>query len=308
MKKCVVIPAYKVFRQIAAVIRGIPPSIDHIIVVDDACPEASGTAASKSGDKRVIVLNHGRNTGVGGAVVTGYKKGLELGCDIMVKIDGDGQMDPSNIDQLLMPIIDGKADYTKGNRFRDFHTLPKMPKLRLFGNSCLSFLLKIASGYWDIMDPTNGFTAAQRIVFEEINLDKLSKGYFFESDMLISLNIANAVVKDVAFPTEYGTENSSLKIWKVLLKFPFKILKGFLKRIFFKYFIYDFNMASVYIVLGIPLFTFGCCWGVYEWAQSSLTGIIRSPGTIMIIALPIIISFQMLTQAISIDIQNTPKK
>jgi hypothetical protein len=276
--------------------------------VDDSCPHSSGEIAEKIGDKRLTVIYHEKNLGVGGAIVSGYKKALELGCDIMIKLDGDGQMDPSNIPELIAPILNNRADYTKGNRFRDFHALPKMPKLRLLGNSCLSFFLKLASGYWDIMDPTNGFTAAHKKVFEEINLDNLSKAYFFESDMLINLNIANAVVKDVSFPTKYGDENSSLKIWKILINFPFKIVKGFIKRVFLKYFIYDFNMASVYILLGTPLFAFGILFGLFEWVQSSLTGLLRSPGTIMLIALPIIISFQMLLQAVNIDINSVPKK
>jgi hypothetical protein len=183
-----------------------------------------------------------------------------------------------------------------------------MPKIRLFGNSGLSFLIKLSSGYWNIMDPTNGYTAIHRRVLEKLNLDKLSKRYFFESDMLINLNIINAVVEDIDIPAKYGHEKSSLNVTKILYQFPPKLLKGLVKRFFLKYLLYDFNMASVYVIVGLPMFTFSVLFGIIEWIDSVITGNPRSAGTIMLSALPIIISFQMLLQAISIDINAIPKK
>ncbi len=193
MKIGVVIPAYKVAKQICVVIQSLPSIVEHIIVVDDKCPYFSGKEAQKLSDRRIEVLYHKQNTGVGGAVVTGYKKAMELGCDIVIKIDGDGQMNPSYIDKLILPLLKDEADYSKGNRFMNSNVLKNMPKIRLFGNSALSFLMKITSGYWNVMDPTNGYTAIRREVLEEIELNKISKRYFFESDMLIHLNIINAV-------------------------------------------------------------------------------------------------------------------
>jgi dolichol-phosphate mannosyltransferase len=307
-KIAVVIPAYEVVDHIQQVISSIPADIDFIIVVDDKCPLGSGKKAEELNREDIIVLYHQRNEGVGGAVITGYKKALELGCDIVVKIDGDGQMDPMRIREIIRPLIEDKADYAKGNRFRDFKRLKSMPKVRLFGNSILSFLVKVTSGYWNIMDPTNGFTAIRCEVLSELNMDKLSKRFFFESDMLINLNVANAVVADIPMPAQYGEERSSLKISRVLFQFPPRLLKGFIKRIFLKYFVYDFNMASMYTLLGVPIFLFGLCFGVSEWIDSMITGEPRSAGTIMLAALPIIVSFQMLLQAINIDIISTPKK
>jgi glycosyltransferase involved in cell wall biosynthesis len=308
MKKAVIIPAYKVSKQIVSVILGIPESIDHIIVIDDKCPENSGKKAEEMGDRRVIVVYHEKNLGVGGATITGYQKAMELGAEIMVKMDGDGQMDSSYIDSLIAPIVSKQADYAKGNRFGDLVTIKSMPPIRLFGNSLLSFFVKFASGYWNIMDPTNGFTALHRNVLSDLNLNRISKGYFFEISMLINMNCLNIVVSDVSIPARYGEENSSLKIWKAMIEFPFKLFRGFVRRIFFKYYIYDFNMASVYMLLGLPMFIFGVILGINEWIMSILTGVIRSPGTIMLTALPIIISFQMLLQAINIDINSTPRK
>lgn len=308
MRIAAVIPAYRVVNQIKDVISSLPDNIGHIIVVDDKCPDFSGKESQKINDDRVVVLYHDENKGVGGAVVTGYKKAVELDCDIIVKIDGDGQMDTSYIDRLIAPLINNEADYTKGNRFMDFYALRTMPKIRLFGNSILSFLLKIASGYWNIIDPTNGYTAIHRRALDKLNLDRLSRGYFFESDMLINLGIINAVVKDIDIPAKYGDEDSSLNIVKIALQFPQKLIKGFIKRLFLKYFIYDFNMASVYILVGLPMFVFGIFFGIVEWLDSIINGTVKTAGTIMLVALPIIVSFQMLLQAINIDINSIPRK
>lgn len=307
-KIAVVIPAFKVVDTIKEVIYSIPDTVDYIIVVDDRCPDFSGREAEKSNRKDLIVIYHERNEGVGGAMITGYKKALEFGCEIVIKIDGDGQMDPKYMGKLIEPLIQDNADYTKGNRFQDFKALERMPRIRIFGNSALSFMIKVASGYWNIMDPTNGYTAIHRRVLEKLDLPKISKGYFFESDLLICLNIIDAVVKDIRMPAKYAQEKSSLNIEKTVFQFPPKLLKGLAKRVFLKYFIYDFNMASVYILLGLPVFLASVFWGIVEWIDSFVSGVPRTAGTIMLVALPIILSFQMLLQAINIDIYSIPKK
>lgn len=308
VKTAVVIPAYNVANSLHSVILSVPDTIDYIIVVDDKCPHSSGKQVEHMGIKNLFVLYHEHNQGVGGAMRTGYKKALDLGCDIVVKIDGDGQMDPGHLNALIDPLIKNEADYVKGNRFHDLTSLKSMPKTRLFGNSVLSFLVKMASGYWNIIDPTNGYTAIHRRVLEKLNLEKISKGYFFESDMLIHLHLLHAVVQDLPIPARYTDEPSSLSITKAVFQFPPRLIRGFTKRIFFKYFIYDFNMASLYILIGLPVFLVSVVWGVLEWIDSALTGEPRTAGTIMLVALPIIISFQMLLQAIHIDIHSIPKK
>lgn len=304
----VVIPSYKVAKHILEVIQTIPDFVNHIIVIDDKCPQNSGEIAQTSTDKRVVACFHERNQGVGGAVVTGYKKALELGADIVVKIDGDGQMDTAYMEKLIQPIIYGKADYTKGNRFTDFKALRSMPKVRLFGNSGLSFLVKAASGYWNMMDPTNGYTAINKHALEELDLDNLAKRYFFESDMLINLNIENAVLVDVEIPAKYGDEESSLSITKTLVGFPPKLFKGMCKRIFLKYFIYDFNMLSLYLALGLPMVFFGTVFGTLKWIEAIINQAETSTGTVMLAVLPIILGTQFILQAIQIDMNNIPRK
>ena len=305
-KIAIVIPSYKVKKFLKNVVLELPEFVDFIIVIDDKCPQKSYEVVENL--EKVIIINHQNNQGVGGAVISGYKKAVEIGADIVVKVDGDGQMDTSYIYNLIKPVLDNKADYTKGNRFRDFKALKTMPKVRLFGNSALSFLIKMASGYWSIMDPTNGFTVINKESLEDLDLDNLSKRYFFESDMLINLNIENKVVKDVSIPAKYGDEESSLNIKKVLYKFPPKIMKGLLKRIFLKYFVYNFNMASIYIIFGIPMVLFGVIFGIFKWSESVKTGIEASTGTVMLAVLPIILGVEFLLQAINIDINSEPKE
>lgn len=304
----VVIPSYKVAKYIMDVINDVPEFVNYIIVIDDKCPQNSGDIAKTSTDSRVIVCYHEENQGVGGAVITGYKKALELNSDIVIKIDGDGQMDVNYMQKLIQPILDGKADYTKGNRFTDFKALRAMPKVRLFGNSGLSFLVKAASGYWNLMDPTNGYTAINKHALEELDLDNIAKRYFFESDMLINLNIENAVVVDVEIPAKYGDEKSSLSITKTLVGFPPKLFKRLCKRIFLKYFIYDFNMLSLYLVVGLPMLFFGIVFGSIKWIEAIVNNIETSTGTIMLAVLPIILGTQFILQAIQIDMNNIPRK
>jgi dolichol-phosphate mannosyltransferase len=308
MKIAVVIPTYKVSKHILDVVISIPDIVNKIIIIDDKCPDNSGKIVENLNHEKVEIVYHKLNQGVGGAVVSGYKKALELGMDIVVKIDGDGQMDTAYLENLIQPILDGKADYTKGNRFFDFKALRAMPKIRLFGNSGLSFLVKASSGYWNMMDPTNGYTAINRYAIENLDLDKLAKRYFFESDMLINLNIENAVVVDVPIPAKYGDEESSLSITRTLFSFPPRLFKGMCKRLFLKYFIYDFNMLSVYMLLGVPMVLFGTFFGLFHWISSAINHIETPIGTVMLSVLPIILGMQFLLQAIQIDMHSIPRK
>lgn len=302
----VVIPTYKVIKHIKDVVNNLPDFIDNIVVVDDKCPQNSSSLV-KDMDK-VVVVCHEVNKGVGAAVISGYKKAIELKSDIVVKIDGDGQMDSNYIETLIAPLIEDKADYSKGNRFNDFNALKSMPKVRLFGNSVLSFMVKVSSGYWNMMDPTNGFTAITAKAINGLNLDLLAKRYFFETDMLINLNLENCVVKDISIPAKYEDEDSNLSISKVIMTFPPKMLRGLSKRIFYKYFIYDFNMASIYLILGLPMFIFGVIFGSYRWFIAIIENSENSAGTVMLAVLPIILGVQFLLQAISIDMNNVPRK
>jgi len=308
IKIAVVIPAYRVTNHVADVIRGIPAWIKRIYVVDDGCPDQSGATAKAVDDPRVVVLHRVQNGGVGAAVKTGYRQAMADGFDIVVKMDGDDQMDPAYLEPLLKPIATGHADYTKGNRFRDLKALRQMPRVRLFGNSVLTFLVKAASGYWQMMDPTNGYTAINRDALERMELDRVSDGYFFESDMLIRLNIAGAVVEDVPIPARYGDEQSSLHIPSIMPVFIYRLIRGMGKRILFKYFIYDFSLGSFYLLAGSLLTAFGLIFGGIKWWEAAQSGVTATMGTIMIATLAVLLGVQFLVQAINFDIQTTPKR
>jgi len=309
MKVAIVIPCFKVKRHILSVIRSIKRDITYIFVVDDFCPEDSGEFVLKNiKDKRVKVLFHEKNLGVGGAMVTGYKAALASGAEIIIKLDGDGQMDPKLIPNFISPIIKGEADYTKGNRFFNPEYLIKMPKVRLIGNAGLSFINKLVSGYWDIMDPTNGYTAIHKTVLSMIPFEKLDNRYFFESDMLFRLNIARAVVQDVPMVAIYGDEISNLSIKRVLFEFPLKYMNRLFKRIFYNYFLRDFNLGSLELFFGMILTSFGIFFGISKWFYGYFNQINASSGTVMVAALPIIVGFQLILSALQYDVISVPKK
>ena len=252
MAIAVVVPSFRVTAHILEVLAKIGPEVERIYVVDDACPDGSGKFVQKhSKDKRVKVLFHEANQGVGGAVVTGYKAALADGMDVVVKVDGDGQMDPRLILTIAKPVLEGNADYAKGNGFDSLENLFSMPKSRIFGNAVLSLWSKLSSGYWNVTDPTNGFTAIHRSALEAIQLDKLRKTYFFESDLLFRLSIVNAVVMDVPMVSVYGEEKSNLKIRKVIFEFPWGHNVNFLKRIFYKYYLREWSVASFELPVGL---------------------------------------------------------
>ena len=308
MKVHVVIPAYKVTDHILELLARIGPEIEKIIVVDDACPDGSGALVRKSSkDKRVEVIIQSVNGGVGSAVVTGYKRALELGADVVVKLDGDGQMHPEDINKLLIPIQLGEADYTKGNRFDSLDELYNMPKVRIFGNAVLSLWSKLSSGYWSVTDPTNGFTAIHRVALEKIHLSKLSKRFFFESDMLFRLNLAGAVVEDVPLPARYSNEKSNLKISKTLIEFPWKHTRNLFKRVFYRYYLREWSIGSLELPLGLGALIFGLWFGVSSFLSAAGAGRATTAGQATISAITIILGVQLLLSFLSYDIQAEPK-
>ena len=306
----VVIPCYRVGKQILNVLEGILKQelIRNVVVVDDACPEHTGKLVAEQYDNnpRIMVLTHDANQGVGGAMCTGYRHAFEQGADIVIKMDGDGQMDPRHIPAMLKPIIDGRCDYTKGNRFYYPRHLRAMPSVRIFGNSALSLVNKFTSGYWSVMDPTNGFTALHRNAYSLLEHDNLARDYFFESDMLYQLGNMQAVVRDIPLPSIYAGEESNLKVSRVMLDFPVRYLKRMIKRVILRYFIRDFNFASLEIMFGSILFFSGISFGALKWITSHMEGTSTPAGTVMIVGILIIVGFQLLLSALNYDVSHEP--
>ena len=305
----VVIPCFRVKNHILIVLSRIGTEVDRVFVIDDACPEGSGQLVQEQcSDPRVTVIRHEVNQGVGAAVMTGYAAALKEGAQIMVKVDGDGQMDPALIPHFIAPILKGQADYTKGNRFYDLTRIGQMPAVRLLGNAALSFMAKLSTGYWNLFDTTNGFTAIHAKAAKRIAFEKVSPRYFFETDLLFRLNTIRAVVVDIAMDASYGSETSNLRVTHVFGEFLVKHLRNFGKRVFYSYFLRDMTAASLELVIGLCAVTFGMVFGGIHWFHSIATGMPTPLGTIMLAALPTMLGLQLLLAFIAFDVANVPRR
>jgi dolichol-phosphate mannosyltransferase len=307
LKIAVVVPCYNVAAHLSQVVATIPHFVHHIILINDASRDETGVLANRLSGGRVRSIHLPQNQGVGGAVVVGFETAVELNADIIVKMDGDGQMNPDYLPFLIEPLILGKADFTKGNRFRTAYSLQKMPVVRRFGNSLLSFLAKLASGYWTVFDPTNGYIAIRREVVEMLPAGKVHRRYFFETSLLIALGILGAVVLDIPMPAQYGLEKSNLKISRVLFEFPWKLAAGFLQRLWLRKILYSLTMEAILGISGLFLILGGGVFGVVEFIRYALIRNAPAPaGTVMTAALPLFLGFQMILNAMLLDIQSVP--
>ncbi|MDP9233913.1 MAG: glycosyltransferase family 2 protein [Actinomycetota bacterium] len=302
----VVVPAYQAADSIVAVLENIPDQVQHVIVVDDASPDALQEALSHVTDPRLIVCRHPINRGVGGAMKTGFEAALDLGADVVVKIDADGQMDPGIIDEFIEPILRGEADMTKGNRFAFLGFIRRMPFVRRIGNIGLSFLAKAASGYWHAFDPTNGYIALRASVLKEMDRQRLAEGYFFEISLLCEVYFTRAILQDVPMHPSYGDETSSLRPMMMVGHFTPRLIGRFFYRIFMNYYIRDFNSVSLFLTVGVPTLLFGIAWSLFHWVQSARLRVETGTGTIFIGALAILIGFQLILQANVLDVENEP--
>lgn len=299
----VVIPCYRVSQQIEDVLDRIGDEVELIVVVDDCCPENTGQYVENNmSDRRIVVIKHDHNQGVGAAFLTGLRKALEVGCDIVLKIDGDGQMDPELIPAFVTPIIAGRADFTKGNRFYDLNAAMSMPFVRKVGNVALSFMTKLSSGYWHLFDPTNGYFAIHRTVALKVLKNPVSQRYFFESDLLFHLNFNGAVACDIPMESVYKGERSSLVIRKILGEFIIKNAINTYRRIKYTYFVRDFGIESIQLVSGFLLCLFSLCFGSWKWGLSIVTGVTASAGSVMLAALPLLLGVTFIIAFINFDV------
>jgi hypothetical protein len=237
---------------------------------------------------------------------TGFAKALELGADIVVKLDSDGQMDPALVPAFVAPLATGRADLAKGNRFADLSVISAMPPLRRAGNLALSFLVKAASGYWSLFDPCNGYLAVSGDLLRRIRQDRLADRYFFEISLLCESYRAGGVALDVDMHPRYGDEISSLSPIRSLFEFSWRLLGRMARRIGFTYFLKDFTVVSVFITAGVPMMVFGVLWSIWHWYRSWAAHAVASTGTVMIGTLAIILAFQLLLQAVVLDVQSEP--
>ncbi len=301
-KIAVVIPCYKVERQIEKVIKGLPELISSIILVNDCSPDNTKQIIDNLAlnNNKITTIHHSKNQGVGGAMISGFKEALKQKCTLVIKIDGDNQMNPKYIPQMIKQTKLG-YDYVKGNRFFDRKAILKMPKIRKLGNLILSFLTKISSGYWNIADPTNGYFCIKSEILKRINFDKISHDFFFESSLIIEIFYTGAKIKDLSIPAIYNDEKSNLSELKAIFTFPPRLFYAFMRRLWLRYFVCDFNICSIYLMIGLPLFLFGIIFGIIKWYYYVNINSLAPTGTIMIPVLAIVLGFQMILASIQYD-------
>jgi glycosyltransferase involved in cell wall biosynthesis len=300
----VVVPAYDEEALVGTTIRGVPDFVDRIFVVDDASRDGTAEVARAVGDPRVEVLTHDRNAGVGGAIVTGYRRAVAEGIDVACVMAADNQMDPSDLERIVLPVARGEVDYAKANRLVSGQAWEVIPRSRYLGNAMLSFLTKIASGYWHIADSQSGYTAASREILEQLDLDRIYRGYGFPNDMLVHLNVWSARVRDVTARPVYGVgERSGIKIRKVVPRISWLLLKGFFWRMREKYVIRDFHPLVFFYVLGFLMTFLGLGLGIAE-VVLRIMGNAVSVGTVVLVALLLIFGSQFTLFAMWFDMES----
>jgi glycosyltransferase involved in cell wall biosynthesis len=268
----IVVPAYNEERLIEKTLATIPGFVDSVIVVDDASKDltVSIVKTRMEADPRIVLCVHPTNQGVGGAIATGYKKALELEMDVTVVMAGDGQMDPKDLMNIIRPIVDGSADYSKGNRLFYGDAWRMIPHHRYLGNSFLSLLTKIASGYWHVADSQSGYTAISFIALKRLSLDHIYKGYGVPNDLLIKLNQYDFRVRDVHIRPVYNIgEKSGIRLIRFIPTISWLLFKGFWHRLFFKYVIKDFHPLVFFYILSFFLLSVSLPLAVrffYVWA------------------------------------------
>ncbi len=303
----VVIPAYNEEKLIRATVEGIPPYVSRIFVINDASIDSTAQVLESIKDPRLHVITHEINQGVGAAILHGYKRALKENMDLIVVMGGDNQMNPDQLPKLLMPIIQGKADYTKGNRLLSKEFRGGMSKWRLFGNSILTMINKISSGYWHIMDPQNGYTAISRKALSGIDIDTLFTYYGYCNDMLVKLNTFGFRTLDITMPARYGQEKSSIKYSKFMFHVSVMLFRKFLWRLKMKYMILSFHPLVFFYTLGMILVPIGLLFGAYIFAAKLFIGWPVSPNSPLLDALLLITGIQFTLFAMLFDMQESDK-
>jgi glycosyltransferase involved in cell wall biosynthesis len=300
----VVVPAYDEEALVGETIAGIPAFVDRIYVVDDASGDGTGDAARASGDGRVVVVRHERNAGVGAAIVTGYRRAIADGIDVACVMAADNQMDPAELEHIALPVARGEVDYAKANRLVSGEAWRVMPRSRYLGGAVLSFLTKIASGYWHVADSQSGYTAASRAILEELDLERVYPRYGFPNDMLVHLNVWNARVRDIPARPVYGVgERSGIKLRSVVPRISWLLVKGFFWRMREKYVIRDFHPLVLFYLLGFVMTTCGLGLGIAE-VVLRIMGNAVSVGTVVLVALLLIFGSQFSLFAMWFDMES----
>ncbi len=303
------VPAYNEEENIGEVLKTMPEYVDTILVVDDHSQDKTSEVVKKfmKKDKRIILERNKQNRGNGYGAKFAYQKLIELGLDLIAPMAGDGQTEPQYLQRLLDPVVEDKCDLAKGNRFLEPAVYKKMPRYRFIGNIFVTMLNKFSTGYYSMFDSLNGYYVARAEVLKKIDFDDLGNRYEFENSFWIQLNIAGARVKDVSIPPVYKNEQSKIRLWKVVLPTLWVLQKGFVKRIMLKYVLYNFSPIGLFYITGTLLTWFGVIFGLIILLSSIGPHTPPSTATVMIAIVPFILGFELLLQAVVLDIQAEPK-
>ncbi len=305
----VVVPAYNEEALIGDTLNGVPDYVDATIVIDDASSDSTVARVEEAarGDRRILLVRHAENVGVGGTVVDGYRRAVEDGHDIAVVMAGDNQMPAEHLPSLLDRIIDGHCDAAKGNRFLASPVaLARMPRYRLLGNILLTLLTKAASGYWSLFDSQNGYWAITTDSLRKLDLSRIARRYDLENSMLIQLNIISARIADVPIPAKYGEEVSGIRLWRVAPRMILTLVMGFFQRVYRKYVLYNFHPIALFLFSGLALTLWSIGFGIWVFIHS-LGPATATTGTVMLAVLPFLTGFQLLLAAVVLDILSEPK-
>lgn len=308
-KACVIIPYYKSGDLLIDVLDKIPNLIDFVFIIDDKSPIPLPTISESNYSFHIIIITHNINMGVGGAMKTGFKRALEnIEIKYFFKVDSDDQMDLSQIPKLMGQLKKRRCDFVKGNRLYDIKVIMRMPFIRRLGNLALSFITKMCTGYWGVQDPTNGYFGITRKALAQLDLERLHNSYFFETSLLGELFLQDCIVSSVKMPPIYKNEVSNMNVFLIPFEFLPKLLAIFFKRIYYKYFLFDLNIGSIYLFLSFTFFVFGISFGFYHYYKNLGLGLTTPAGTVIIFALAILISFNLLLSWLDFDTKNYPKK
>lgn len=304
----VAVPCYNEQEFIRETLTGLPGYIDNIYVVDDCSNDSTKTITQELAKKnrKIHLIKNKENKGIGFSVLAAFQKASNDHNNIVCVLAGDNQMNPKYLPSLLNEIIDKKYDYAKGNRFYHLAELNKMPMHRIIGNIFITFVTKICTGYWSISDPLNGYTALSLDTFKKIDPTKISQRYDFESSVFVELSMIDARIKDVFIPANYGREKSDISLLRDSGSVIRTLLKGYLKRIVFKYTLFNFHPIALFYVFGYLFIVIGIIFGLsivfHLFGPETAT-----TATVMLSVVPFITGFQLILQAIVLDIQNEPK-
>jgi glycosyltransferase involved in cell wall biosynthesis len=299
----IVVPAYNEERLVVETLRGIPQSVDRIYVVDDASRDETVEQTRGVGDPRVEVIRHERNKGVGAAIVTGYRRALEEGIDVVCVMAADNQMDPAELESLVGPVARGEIEYAKANRLVSGEAWKVIPRTRYLGNAMLSLLTKIASGYWHVADSQAGYTALSADALRRLDLDSLYPRYGFPNDLLVHLNVQNARVRDVPSRPIYDVgERSGIRLRSVIPRISWLLFKGFWWRMGHKYVIRDFHPLVFFYSFGVLMTLAGLILGALELVLRIAGNAITTP-TIVLVAVLLIAGLQMTLFAMWFDME-----